>query len=95
MRSRVHIYDSHTHWRLEAKDRMCARRMVSPDEWDVVVLTSAEPVAGVSKCRRVPISSLPFATLALRLLPSPSQSSSSSSQATGNSISGSMQTNSG
>ena len=41
---------------------MRARGMASPDEWDVVVLTSAEPVAGVSK-RRVPVSSLPFATM--------------------------------
>ena len=38
-------YDSHTRLKLEAKDRMRARGMASPDEWDAVALTFAEPVA--------------------------------------------------
>lgn len=47
-----YTYDSHTRLKLEAKDRMRARGMASPDEWDAVVLTFAEPVAEVSNFNR-------------------------------------------
>ena len=40
--------DSHTRLRLEAKDRMRARGVPSPDEWAAVALTFAEAVAEVS-----------------------------------------------
>ncbi|HEY8275610.1 MAG TPA: hypothetical protein VIG52_01285 [Methyloceanibacter sp.] len=42
-------YDSHTRLKLEAKDRMRARGVPSPDEWDAVALTFAEPVKEKSK----------------------------------------------
>ena len=45
-------YDSHTRLKLEAKDRMRARGMASPDEWDAVALTFAEPVADNSRFNR-------------------------------------------
>jgi hypothetical protein len=45
-------YDSHTRLKLEAKDRMRARGMASPDEWDAVALTFAEPVADNSRFHR-------------------------------------------
>jgi hypothetical protein len=38
-------YDSHTRLQLEAKDQMRARGVPSPDEWDAVALTFAEPVS--------------------------------------------------
>ena len=38
-------YDSHTRLVLESKDDMRRRGVRSPDEWDAVVLTFAEPVA--------------------------------------------------
>jgi hypothetical protein len=38
-------YDSHTRLQLEGKDQMRARGVPSPDEWDAVVLTFAEPVS--------------------------------------------------
>jgi hypothetical protein len=37
-------YDSHTRLQLESKDQMRARGVSSPDEWDAVALTFAEPV---------------------------------------------------
>ncbi len=37
-------YDSYTRLQLEAKDQMRARGVPSPDEWDAVALTFAEPV---------------------------------------------------
>lgn len=37
-------YDSHTRLQLEKKDAMRARGVPSPDEWDAVALTFAEPV---------------------------------------------------
>ncbi len=36
--------DSSSRLRLEAKDHMRAREIESPDEWDAVALTFAEPV---------------------------------------------------
>ena len=47
-----YTYDSHTRLKLEAKDRMRARGTASPDEWDAVALTFAEPVADVSNFNR-------------------------------------------
>ena len=38
-------YDSHTRLQLESKDQMRARGVPSPDEWDAVALTFAEPVS--------------------------------------------------
>ena len=38
-------YDSHTRLILESKDKMRQRGVPSPDEWDAVALTFAEPVA--------------------------------------------------
>jgi hypothetical protein len=38
-------YDSNTRLKLEAKDHMRAWGVKSPDEWDAVALTFAEPVA--------------------------------------------------
>lgn len=38
-------YDSHTRLQLESKEHMRARGVVSPDFWDAVALTFAEPVA--------------------------------------------------
>ena len=38
-------YDSHTRLQLESKDAMRARGVPSPDEWDAVALTFAEPVS--------------------------------------------------
>jgi hypothetical protein len=38
-------YDSHTRLVLESKEHIVARGMRSPDEWDAVALTFAEPVA--------------------------------------------------
>jgi hypothetical protein len=37
-------YDSHTRLQLESKDAMRARGGPSPNEWDAVALTFAEPV---------------------------------------------------
>ena len=37
---------------IEAKDRMRARGMASPDEWDAEALTFAEPVAELSHFNR-------------------------------------------
>jgi hypothetical protein len=37
-------YDSHPRLQLESKDAMRARGVPSPDEWDAVALTFAEPV---------------------------------------------------
>jgi hypothetical protein len=36
---------SHTGLQLEGKDQMRARGVPSPDEWDAVALTFAEPVS--------------------------------------------------
>jgi hypothetical protein len=41
----TYTYDSNTRLKLEAKDHMRARGVRSPDEWDAVALTFAEPVA--------------------------------------------------
>ena len=41
----TYTYDSNTRLKLEAKDHMRARGLKSPDEWDAVALTFAEPVA--------------------------------------------------
>jgi hypothetical protein len=41
----TYSYDSNTRLKLEAKDHMRARGVKSPDEWDAVALTFAEPVA--------------------------------------------------
>jgi hypothetical protein len=38
-------YDSHTRFVLESKADMRRRDLSSPDEWDAVALTFAEPVA--------------------------------------------------
>jgi hypothetical protein len=38
-------YDSHTRLVLESKEDMRRRGQQSPDEWDAVALTFAEPVA--------------------------------------------------
>ena len=38
-------YDSNTRLVLEAKENMRRRGLSSPDEWDAVALTFAEPVA--------------------------------------------------
>jgi hypothetical protein len=47
-------YDSHTRLQLESKDAMRARGVPSPDEWDAVALTFAEPVReGASNFNRV------------------------------------------
>ena len=35
----------HTRLKLEGKDRMRGRGVASPDEWDAVALTFAEPVS--------------------------------------------------
>jgi hypothetical protein len=37
-------HDSHSRLQLESKDAMRARGLPSPDEWDAVALTFAEPV---------------------------------------------------
>ena len=42
-------YDSNTRLRLEKKEDMRRRGVPSPDEWDAVALTFAEPVAPVSE----------------------------------------------
>ena len=41
-------YDSNTRLVLESKENMRRRGVASPDEWDAVALTFAEPVAGGS-----------------------------------------------
>ena len=41
----TYTYDSNTRLKLEAKDHMRTRGVKSPDEWDAVALTFAEPVA--------------------------------------------------
>jgi hypothetical protein len=41
----TYTYDSNSRLKLEAKDHMRARGVKSPDEWDAVALTFAEPVA--------------------------------------------------
>ncbi len=43
-----YTYDSHTRLQLESKDHMRSRGMSSPDEWDAVALTFAEPVASAA-----------------------------------------------
>jgi hypothetical protein len=44
-------YDSNTRLQLESKDDMRRRDVPSPDEWDAVALTFAEPVGPVSKIK--------------------------------------------
>jgi len=44
----TYSYDSNTRLKLEAKDHMRARGVKSPDEWDAVALTFAEPVTPVA-----------------------------------------------
>jgi hypothetical protein len=41
-------YDSHTRLQLESKEDMRRRDVPSPDEWDAVALTFAEPAANAS-----------------------------------------------
>jgi hypothetical protein len=41
----TYTYDSNSRLKLEAKDHMRARGVKSPDEWDAVAPTFAEPVA--------------------------------------------------
>lgn len=41
----TYTYDANTRLKLEAKDHMRARQVLSPDEWDAVALTFAKPVA--------------------------------------------------
>jgi hypothetical protein len=41
----AYSYDSNSRLKLESKDHMRARGARSPDEWDAVALTFAEPVA--------------------------------------------------
>jgi len=45
-------FDSHSRLKLESKEHMRARGAKSPDEWDAVALTFAEPVAAVAGFRR-------------------------------------------
>ena len=50
----TYSYDSNSRLKLEAKDHMRARGVKSPDEWDAVALTFAEPVAtGAGFSRRL------------------------------------------
>jgi hypothetical protein len=42
-------YDSHTRLQPESKDAMRSRGVPSPDEWDAVALTFAEPVREQSR----------------------------------------------
>ncbi len=52
----TYSYDSNTRLKLEAKYHMRARGVKSPDEWDAVALTFAEPLApdaGLPRRRRV------------------------------------------
>lgn len=46
-------YDSLTRLKLEAKDHMQARGIRSPDEWDAVALTFAEPVVSNASTRPI------------------------------------------
>ena len=46
-------YDSNTRLQLESKADMRKRDIASPDEWDAVALTFAEPVAPASFRRRL------------------------------------------
>jgi hypothetical protein len=41
----TYTFDSHSRLKLESKEHMRARGVKSPDEWDAVALTFAEPVA--------------------------------------------------
>jgi hypothetical protein len=45
-------FDSHSRLKLESKEHMRARGAKSPDEWDAVALTFAEPVASDAGFRR-------------------------------------------
>jgi predicted dehydrogenase len=45
-------YDSNTRLQLESKETMRRRGVPSPDEWDAVALTFAEPVASVTNFHR-------------------------------------------
>jgi len=45
-------YDSNTRLQLESKENMRRRGVPSPDEWDAVALTFAEPVTAVSNFHR-------------------------------------------
>ena len=51
-------YDSHTRLALERKEDMRRRNVPSPDEWDAVALTFAEPVRPVSFARKIEYPSL-------------------------------------
>jgi len=51
-------YDSHTRLALERKEDMRRRNVPSPDEWDAVALTFAEPVRPVAFARRIEYPSL-------------------------------------
>jgi len=51
-------YDSHTRLALEKKEDMRRRNVPSPDEWDAVALTFAEPVRPTAFARRIDYPSL-------------------------------------
>src|SRR5262245_16594767 len=51
-------YDSHTRLVLEKKEDMRRRNVPSPDEWDAVALTFAEPVRPAAFARRIDYPSL-------------------------------------
>lgn len=44
----TYTWDSNSRLKLESKDHMRARNVISPDEWDAVALTFAEPVASAA-----------------------------------------------
>jgi hypothetical protein len=48
-------YDMHQRLVLEAKEAMRGRGLRSPDEWDAVALTFAEPVADTDTGRKLEI----------------------------------------
>ena len=49
-------YDSNARLKLESKDRMRARGVKSPDEWDAVALTFVAPDAGFGRRLEYPAS---------------------------------------
>ena len=51
-------YDSHTRLALERKEDMRRRNVPSPDEWDAVALTFAEPVRPTAFARKIEYPSL-------------------------------------
>ena len=49
----TYSYDSNTRLVPEKKDDICRRNVPSPDEWDAVALTFAEPVRPTAFARRI------------------------------------------